>query len=126
MEGCYGVKLGKDTVGKLEIQKAGLYYHFLCRCKMKDSAVYRLNIQCADDQIRIGVPVPDGTGYLLERKLPVKLFSGPVKDVYLSPMHETVEGRFVPLSPEEPFGYIADLEKGFLSHRDGKIGVFIP
>ena len=126
MDGFYGVKLGKDTVGKLEITKTGLYYRFVCRCKIQDSSVYRLMVQCQDDRIRIGVPVPDGKGYILDKKLPVKLFSGPVQEVFLAPMHETVEGRFVPLSPGEPFAYIADLEKAFLSNRNGKIGVFIP
>ena len=126
MDGCYGVKLGKDTVGKLEITRSGLYYRFFCRCMFQDCAVYRLVIQCAEERIRIGVPVPDGTGYLLDKKLPAKLFSGPVREAYLAPMHERVEGRFVPLSPEEPFGYISELEKAFLTHSGGKVGVWIP
>jgi len=126
MDGSYSVRLGKKTVGKVQVSKQGLYYRFVCRCMHAGDDVHRLVVLCADQRVSIGVLVPEGDGFGLDRKIPAKQFLHAFTEFFIAPMHETVQGKFVPISPEEPFHYIAQLKDSFLIERQGRIGVMIP
>ena len=122
MEGVYEVKQGSDKVGKVQVVRQGLYYRFVCRCRMSPETVSRLVVSCGGRRESIGVPVPDGDGFGLEKKLPVKLFGEGVPEFYLAPRHDPVKGKFVPIYPEEPFAYIAGLKEAFLEYQKGQAG----
>jgi len=126
MDGSYSVQFGKNTIGKVQVVKNGLYYRFVCRCRHSGDGVYRLMVSCGEQRFSIGVLVPEGDGFGLEKKIPAKQFVHPVSEFYIAPMHEAVQGKFVPLSPEEPFHYIAQLKDSFLTERNGRVGVIIP
>ena len=44
----------------------------------------------------------------------------------LIPSHEPVEGKFVPISPEEPFAYLERLKDAYLCRQREELGVVIP
>ena len=42
MEENYGVYFGNRPVGKVQVTRQGLYYHFLCRCELTGDVMCRL------------------------------------------------------------------------------------
>ena len=90
-------------------------------CKLNEKSVCRVSA----GNVSLGVLVPSEDGFHLEAKLPVKRFLNQSPDFKVMPNRPVVEGRFIPLSPEEPFAYIERLKDGYLARQDGKIGVII-
>ena len=125
MEGNYPVMFGQETVGKVQVLRQGLYYRFICFCRMTGDVVCRLTVVCGDKRESLGVVVPTGDGFGLDKKVPVKQIGEGELRFSLVPRHEQVQGKFVPLSPEEPFAYIARLKDAFLAHQNGQAGVVI-
>lgn len=125
MEGNYEVCFGQKVVGKVQVLKQGLYYRFICRCKLTGDIVCRLTVICGDKQENLGVVVPTGDGFGLDKKIPVKHLGEGEMKFYLLPRHDQVQGKFVPIYPEEPFSYIARLKDAFLSSQNGQVGVVI-
>ena len=125
MEGYYEVFFGRSAVGKVQVIRQGLYYRFICRCKLPGDGIYRLCVLCGESQNNLGVVVPEGTGFGLDKVIPAKKLDKGKPEFFLAPRHEPVSGLFVPISPEEPFYYIAKLKDAFLENRNGKVGVVI-
>lgn len=125
LEGNYEVSFGAKTVGKVQVLRQGLYYRFICRCKLTGDVVCRLVVRCGNCCENIGVVIPTGDGFGLDKKLPAKRVGEGVPEFYLAPRHDTVNGKFVPIYPEEPFAYIARLKDAFLARQGGQIGVVI-
>lgn len=126
LEGYYEVFFGRSAVGKVQVIRQGLYYRFICRCKLPGEGIYRLCVLCGERQTNLGVVVPEGSGFGLDKVVPVKKLDQGKPEFFLAPRHEPVSGLFVPISPEEPFYYIAKLKDAFLENRNGKLGVVIP
>lgn len=125
MEGNYEVTFANRTVGKVQVLQQGLYYRFVCRCSSIGEEIYRLVITCGEKQLRLGVLVPEGDSFVLNRKLPAKQLPDGIPVFSIAPMHEAVQGKFVPICPEEPFAYIGRLKDAFLMERNGQIGALI-
>ena len=124
MEGYYEVYLGNDPAGKVQIQKQGLYYRIICRCIVPKDMVYRLYAVSNQERKNLGVVIPEGDGYILERRIPVKQLSGYTRFM-LSARSEMDTGKFIPIYPEEPFSYIVQLENAFLEIQDSQLGVWV-
>lgn len=125
MNETYGVYFGAEQAGKVQVFREGLYYRFVCRCRLSGDVVCRLAVRCGDKQENLGVVIPQGDGFGLDKKIPVKhLGEGPM-EFFLAPKHDAVKGKFVPIYPEEPFSYIARLKDAFLESRNGQIGAVI-
>lgn len=122
----YPVLWGKKTVGKVSVEKEGLYYHFCGRCRIDGNTILRLYASCGEKQECLGVMLPGENGFQVETKLPVKrLGDGPFA-FHLAAKHDAQrDGTFVPVYPDEPFRYIAQLKEGFLSIQNGKMGIVI-
>lgn len=125
MEGNYGVYFGNQLAGKVQVMRQGLYYRFICRCKLTGDVVCRLNVCCGKNQESLGVVVPENDGFGLDTKLPIKKIGEGKMDFFLIPKHEISQGNFVPIYPEEPFSYIARLKDAYLARKDGQVGVII-
>ena len=121
----YEVLFGKDKVGKVQVLREGLYYRFCCRCRLSGDVVCRLAVRCADKEEKLGVLVPVGDGFGLDRRIPVKNLGEGEMKFFLMPKGETLHGKFVPICPEEPFAYIARLKDAFLARQNGQIGVVL-
>lgn len=125
MEGNYEVRFGNRSCGKVQVQRQGLYYRFLCRCRISGEVLCRLRVTCGDKQEELGILSPVEGGFGLEKKIPVKRLGNglPVFQLYVK--QEQAEGRFVPITPEEPFAYISRLKDAYLVHRNGQAGILI-
>lgn len=121
----YEVLFGKDRVGKVQVLREGLYYRFFCRCRLSGDVVCRLAVRCGEKEENLGVVVPVGDGFGLDKRLPVKNLGEGEMTFFLMPKQERLEGKFIPIYPEEPFSYIARLKDAFLARQNGQIGVVI-
>ena len=125
LEGNYGVYLGKEACGKVQVLRQGLYYRFLCRCRFRCEGICRLQVSCGGKQTDLGILVPVEEGFGLDRKIPVKHFGEGNPEFRICLNQRVKEERFVPICPEEPFAYIAKLKDAYLVHRNGQAGILI-
>ena len=109
----------------MQVQRQGLYYRFICRCLLSGEVVCRLYVSCAGQQENLGVVVPEGEGFGLDTRLPVKRFREGEPSFRLIPKHEMAAGQFVPIIPEEPFAYLERLKTSFLVKKYGQIGILL-
>ena len=125
MEGYYELCMGKDTVGKVQVLRQGLYYRFICRCKLSGDVVYRLTVRCGDATENLGILVRTGDGFGLDKKVPVRHLGEGKMEFLLLPKSDRLGGTFIPIRPEEPFAYIARLQDAFYAQRNGQAGIVI-
>lgn len=125
LESSYCVTVGGNHAGKVLVRRQGLYYHFSCRCRLHCDTIYRLVVSCGNHRENLGILVPDGDGFILQTKLPVKKLGEGDLSFTLVAKQESVAGTFVPIHPEEPFAYIARLKESFLILRNGQPGIYI-
>ena len=123
--GEYEIMLGGKAVGQAEVCREGLYYRFRCRCYLTGSVICKIVVDWGTEQRSLGVLVPMGNGFGLETRIPDKYFPQAEPKFYAQPKHREPEGKFVPVYPEEPFSYLAQLKNAYLSRRNGQTGVVI-
>ena len=119
------VFLGNQQTGKVQVTRQGLYYRFICRCRLTGDVVCRLYITCGGKRENLGVVVPVGDGFGLDTRLPVKRFREGEPSFSLIPKHEMADARFAPIIPEEPFAYIERLKTSFLVKKYGQMGIML-
>lgn len=118
----YGVFHGTDQVGKVRLEKQGLYYCLSCRCAMKEG-MYHLIVSDAEHREDLGTLLHLGDGFGLDTRFPVKrLGEG---QLHFGLYAKRAGGIFVPIRPEEPFGYIDRLKNTFLEIQNGEKGIVI-
>ena len=109
----------------MRVTRQGLYYRFVCRCKLTGDVVCRLYVSCGGQQENLGVVVPVGEGFGLDTRLPVKRFREGEPAFSLVPKHQAASAQFVPIVPEEPFAYIERLKTSFLVKKYGQMGILL-
>ncbi len=120
MEGTYDVYFANEAVGRVRVQKQGLYYIFTCRCQLLEG-MYHLML----GEEKLGLMVPEAGELKLSTKLPAKRFGQGSLRFALRPRHAKMPGSFIPLRPEEPFSYLQRLENAYLARVDGQMGVML-
>ena len=122
----YGVYFGKEQVGKVQVQRQGLYYRFTCRCRISGDVMCRLWVSSGDKRENLGLVVPMDGGFGLNTSLPVKRLGEGELTFTLLPKHDAPTGKFVPISPEEPFAYIERLKEAYLVRKGEQVGIELP
>ena len=125
LEENYGVYFGKQLAGKVQVLRQGLYYRFICRCRLTGDVVCRLGVTCGANRENLGVVVPMDGGFGLDTRLPVKRLGDGKMEFYLIPKYEAAKGTFVPIYPEEPFAYIERLKEAYLTRKNGQVGILL-
>lgn len=126
MVGCYELLMGNQAIGQVEVSREGLYYRFRARCRLSGDVIFRGTAVCGECRQNLGIFTPVGDGeFGLDTKLPAKRFTGPEIRFLALPRHGEVAGKFVPISPEEPFAYLSRLRDAYMEVRDGHVGVVI-
>lgn len=123
MQKEYSVFSGGETIGKVWVQRQGLYYQIRCRCDLTGTVRYKLMASCGDITVDLGLCVPQDKQFGVDTKIPIKRLGEGTLSFRLIPRHSSLEGRFVPVSPEEPFGYIRRLQMAHLALQGGAIGI---
>ena len=123
MVGTYDICLGSTVVGQATVEKQGLYYRISCRCDMAGDTMRRIHVICGGKQENLGICVPVGSSFGLEKRIPSKRLGEGIPEFFLTPRDPATQGKFVPVYPEEPFAYIARLKDAFLAYQNGQVGV---
>ena len=125
MVGTYSVYLGDKSVGTAQIRCQGLYYGISIRCKLPGDTMYQVTVQCGMQIENLGVMIPVEDVFGLDVRIPVKKFEGGEPMFSVQPRHRSMSGKYIPLSPEEPFRYLSRLKQSYLERRNGKVGIVI-
>ena len=126
LEGTYDILMGGEKVGQAKVEQQGLYYRFSCRCRISGEVICRVCVSCGAKTENLGVLVPMGSEFGLEKKLAVKKLGRGLFRFRAGPKHSVEMARFVPVYPEEPFSYLSKLQNAFLEIRNEEIGVLLP
>ncbi len=121
MEGIWKVYENGRAVGSCCVERAGLYWHFRCRCRIESKRITRLSIQIGQFRKNLGVLVPADGSFVLECREPVRAF--PEGTPEFSAVGGRPVGKFAPVYPDEPFSYIEQLENAHLERRNGVLGI---
>ena len=125
MIGTYDIRRGLEVVGTARVEKEGLYYRICCRCAVSGEGMRRIVVTCGKSREDLGICVPMDNGFGLEKKIPCKRFGAGNPEFLLLPKYPGVQGKFVPVYPDEPFAYMSRLKGAFLEIRDGQPGVLL-
>lgn len=125
MNNEYDITIGEQIVGQAIIEKLGLYYNISCTCSLTGQVIYRVIVRCGDREENLGVCVPGKESFVLHTKIPIKRLGEGEFSFRAVPRHGELQGKFIPLCPEEPFGYIDRLYAAYLSVRENKVGIII-
>ena len=125
MEGTYDILLGGEKAGQAQVQIQGLYCRFSCRCHLSGEVMYRISVTCGDRTEDLGILVPRDGSFVLDTRIPLKKLGKGTPVFRAVPRHAPLAGRFIPLSPEEPFSYLSKLENARLTHKNGQTGILI-
>ncbi len=125
LEGKYEVRFGDKPVGGVQVEKQGLYYRFSCRCRLSGAVVCRLMAQWDTGSESLGILVPMGEEFGLDRAVAAKKCGVGRPSFLVVPNRETQSGRFIPISPEEPFAYIQRLKDAYFERRYGQAGIVL-
>ena len=123
--GTYPILRGGETIGQASVEKKGLYYHFSCCCNLSGEVIYRITVSCGEKCENLGVPVPDGENFVLNTRIPVNKLGQGQMTLRAVPKHNSLEGKFIPISPDEPFDYLRQLEKAVFEKRNGQPGIVL-
>ncbi len=121
----YPILRGGETIGQAQVEKRGLYYYYTCRCDLSAEVVYRLTVSCGEKCENLGIPVPEGGEFVLMTRLPVSKLGEGEPVIRAVPKHGPLEGKFIPIRPQEPFAYLRQLEKAVFEKRNGQPGILI-
>ena len=120
----YAVYMGSEKVGTACVTKEGLYYRISCRCRLSGSVPCCITARAAQET-DLGLCVPLEDRYGLETRIPIKSVGEGDLDFRVFPKHRVRPEQFIPISPEEPFAYIARLKDAHLARRNGQTCVVI-
>ena len=121
----YQVFQDEQAVGTVEAIREGLYIRFSCRCQPVHRDMIRLWMICGEKETDLGLCVPMDGGFGTEKRIPAKQCGPGELQFCLRHKDDTRRGKFIPLSPEEPFQYIHRLETAFLEKRGTRLGIVI-
>ena len=125
LEGNYPIYLDGKIVGQAAVSREGLYWRFRCQCRRSWEVVSRLYVTDGEKTECLGVPVPEGTVFRLDTRIPQKKLGEEKFRRYVRPDRGQVDEFFAPIRPEEPFTYLSRIKAAYLAHRDGQIGAMM-
>ena len=124
MEGTWNVLYHDRPVGTCTLERQGLYWRIICRCRTGIDGICRLILNCGRDDVDLGVLVPLNGSFGLEKRIPVKRLPEGEPHLYLRSDADSSD-VFVPVRSGESFGYLSRLEGSRYTRRNGEAGVLL-
>ena len=120
----YEVFFGSERVGAASVNREGLYYRISCRCRLSGYVPCRI-IVSGEKEADLGLCVPLDDMFGVETRIPIKKIGEGELHFRVLPKRPELKGEFIPISPEEPFHYIARLKDAHLARKDGQAGLIL-
>ena len=124
LEREYTVYLWDRPAGTVTLSREGLYCRITCRCDLPEDVICRLKAVGQGREEGLGVLVPERGAFVLRTRIPAKRLEGEFS-FHAVPNREVLPGKFIPLSPEEPFMYLQRLKDAYLVRKNGCTGIVI-
>ena len=121
----YIVYMGDEPIGTGQIQKDGLYLIISANCKLSGQVPHRLIASWEDKELELGIFVPNRENYEMKTRIAAKKWGRGEPVFRVVPKHNRLPANFVPISIQEPFRWIDQLEKATFGVKDGISGVII-
>lgn len=112
MEGIYDVWLKDKIAGEVLISREGLYYRFLSTVWLPKSSRYHLLAYWEGGNIDLGLCVPQGESFVLNKKIPIKRFDNRRYRYILAA--KTVK-QVTPIFENQPFTHLNRLPDSYFS-----------
>ena len=116
----YQVTLLSDPVGIVAVTEEGLYLRFQCRCAVPEHPIYRLYAYCGDQRYDLGVLIPDGGFFIIDKKIPKKIFASNDFRFLILPKTENLNNDIEIIEPEQPCNSLQYLYRAHLKIEGGK------
>ena len=120
MTGEYPILAGNEAIGTATVTREGLYYRLECHCTLSGEVLYKVLITGDGLHEDLGICVPQGNGFGMRTKVPVKRLAGKCIRFLAVPRHGNFTHDVFVVTEGSPFDYISKLENAFLVKRDGQ------
>ena len=117
LERSYPVKFGNKTIGKVQLNKIGMFYHLACNCSLPDDRLYRLFASCDTIQMPLGLLVGEKGGHALQKHIPCSAIN-PDKTYFGVQEQNQITNDITVISPEQEFAGLSALECARLEIQD--------
>lgn len=119
----YHVLYNGKVVGNVEVRKEGLYYCFACRAALRTGMIYRLFLQCGNEEIDLGILVPQNHEFTTKKKLPINRLHEEGFCFIIKSIDECNRKITIEIVNNKPFPYIDKLQVARFQRCNG--GAFV-
>ena len=119
----YPITVAGKTWGTVQVEQKGLYLHIFCRCEISGDVMYQLLLRQQERVEDLGVLVPQGGSYVLQKRIPAKPWAQESMTFSLKPRHERMAGQFIPIRADAPVACLAQLTRAVMAQREGQVGL---
>ena len=85
MSETYEITYDAASVGTAQVKKQGLYLLLSCRCSLPDEGLYRIHACYGCDRMDLGICVPMGEVFGMDKKIPLKQIPEGTPSFFLLP-----------------------------------------
>ena len=114
----YSIFFDNAKVGTVTVEIQGLYCCVHCCCCLPKDKIYIVWVRNNEQREKLGVCVPSENGFQLDTKIPIKRLPKGDLSFYIEPKETDRKDTIVPLAPNEPFGYLAELRNASFIMED--------
>ena len=83
MDGQYNIFRDGECVGNADVKKKGLYYHFSCRCDLRERERIHLKVSCDSRVTDLGLCVPMDGSFGVETSVPIRKIGSGTPEFFL-------------------------------------------
>lgn len=121
----YDVFLDGNVAGVAHVKRKGLYYFFNCTCKLESKEIHRILLLCKKKEIDLGICVPNGEYFSLNKQIPVNKVQGEEFRFLVKKNSGVDSGIFYRVETEMPFAHISRLNQACFKKINGVPGIWI-
>lgn len=114
-----------NIVGSVCTTREGLYTRFQCTCHLPDNEIYRLLMTCGEGEQDLGVLIPDGQQFAVNKRLQNKYITNKEMAFQIIPSSRQNNEKVFSISSDKPFDHIPMLEYARLSKQNGSYQIMI-
>ena len=119
----YSIFDNGTQVGTAEVTREGLYYLFRCSCAPRGEGIHRIVVNDGENQVDLGICVPDSGKFVLRTRIPVKRLTGDIFSFSVAP--EKKVSINIPVQSEMVFDQLDKLNAARLEVANGQPMVVI-
>ena len=125
MQENYEVTMAGKVLGTVQVHREGLYLNIHCRCQLSGEVMYQLMLRQQERVEDLGVLAPQGSAYVLQKRIPAKAWEQGSLHFSLKPRHAPMDQQFIPIRADTPVACLASLTRTVMARREGQAGLLL-